>query len=124
MKYIAGLIFFSAAVLNANPAADLLARYLKEGSGVPSPERGASAWAREGVSGRSCVSCHTGNLKQKGSHQDTGETIEPLAPSVNAQRLSDAKFIEKWFTRNCKWTYGRLCSAREKADFLEFIRRQ
>jgi hypothetical protein len=126
MKKVTGLILccIAAGGLNASPADDLLGRYAAEGAGAPSPQRGAEAWARQGVQGRSCVSCHTGNLKQPGSHKETGEAIKPLAPSVEPSRLTDAKFIEKWFTRNCKWTYGRLCTAQEKADFLEFIRRQ
>ncbi|HCS12500.1 MAG TPA: hypothetical protein DIW28_01710, partial [Zetaproteobacteria bacterium] len=42
--------------------------------------------------------------------------IEPMAPSVNPERLTDPAKIEKWFGRNCEWTIGRDCTAQEKAD--------
>jgi hypothetical protein len=32
--------------------------------------------------------------------------------------------IEKWLRRNCNWTLGRECSAREKGDLLSFLRSQ
>ncbi len=54
----------------------------------------------------------------------TGKAIEPLAPSVNPKRLSDTAKVEKWFTRNCKWTVGRACAPQEKGDVLSFIRAQ
>lgn len=46
-----------------------------------------------------------------------------MKPAVNPERLVDAKKIEKWFLRNCKWTFGRECTAQEKGDFLTFINR-
>lgn len=70
---------------------------------------------------RSCALCHTNDLKQTGKHARTGKTIQPMAPSVNPKRLSDAHKIEKWFKRNCKWTLGRECTEQEKGDLLAFI---
>jgi hypothetical protein len=78
----------------------------------------------DGGPARSCASCHTEDLTQAGRHARTGKPIEPLAPSVNANRLTDPKKVEKWLRRNCRWTLGRECSASEKADFLAYIERQ
>ena len=92
-------------------------------------EAGQVAWVAEHqpsdtAPARSCSSCHGTDLTQPGRHVNTGKVIEPMAPSVNAARLSDPAKVEKWFRRNCRWTLGRECSAREKADFLAYIRTQ
>ena len=73
---------------------------------------------------RSCATCHTLNLKQSGIHAKTGKPIDPMAPSVNPERLTDQEKIEKWFKRNCKWTYDRECTETEKQAFLAYIRTQ
>ena len=73
---------------------------------------------------RSCTTCHTDNLAATGKHAKTRKPIDPLAPSVNAERLTDAKTIEKWLLRNCKWTMGRECSPEEKGHLLKFISTQ
>ena len=73
---------------------------------------------------RSCKSCHTANLKNKGEHLRTGKVLKPLAPSINNLSLSKVKKVNKWFKRNCKWTIGKECSAQEKADILAFINQQ
>jgi hypothetical protein len=71
---------------------------------------------------RKCSLCHTEDLRRVGKHAVTGKAIEPLAPSANPKRLTDAEHIEKWFLRNCKWTLGRECTPQEKGDFLTMIR--
>ncbi len=73
---------------------------------------------------RNCQTCHGKDLTQKGKHAKTGKIIDPLAPSANSERLTDIKFINKWFKRNCKWTLGRECTPQEKGDFLEYLRNQ
>ena len=73
---------------------------------------------------RSCKSCHTANLKNKGEHIRTGKELKPMAPSINSLSLSKVKKVNKWFKRNCKWTTGKECSAQEKADILAFIKQQ
>lgn len=93
------------------------------------PAAGAAAWIQEhpqpdGSQTRSCTSCHGRDLTRPGRHVKTGKVIEPLAPSVNPQRLTDPKKIEKWLLRNCRWTIGRECTASEKADFIGFIKTQ
>ena len=63
---------------------------------------------------RQCTTCHGDDLTQAGKHARTGKVIEPLAPSVNEERLTDIKDIRKWLKRNCKWTIGRECTPQEK----------
>ncbi|MDY3245637.1 DUF1924 domain-containing protein [Campylobacter sp.] len=41
-----------------------------------------------------CVSCYGNNLSQKAQNIFTGKYIDPLAPSVNKARLSDAKEVK------------------------------
>lgn len=90
---------------------------------------GAAAWLREhpqadGSAARSCVTCHGRDLTAPGRHAVTKKVIEPLAPSVNPQRLTDPAKVEKWLLRNCRWTLGRDCTAEEKANFVSYIRTQ
>ena len=61
------------------------------------------------------------NLTATGKHVRTGKPIKPMSPTVNPERLTSSKDIEKWFLRNCKWTLGRECSPQEKADLLLYI---
>jgi mono/diheme cytochrome c family protein len=90
---------------------------------------GAAAWTKEypqtdGSPPRSCVACHGRDLTQPGRHAVTNKVIEPLAPSVNPQRLTDQAKVEKWLLRNCRWTLGRECTPEEKADFISYIETQ
>ena len=71
-----------------------------------------------------CATCHGEDLRAKGKHVRTGKVIDPMAPSVNKERLTDVKFIETWFKRNCKWVVGRECSPQEKGDLLSYLRKQ
>ena len=84
---------------------------------------GKAAWFND-VDGRSCTTCHTQSVLVKGRHERTGKVIEAMAPSVNPQRLTDRKKINKWFLRNCKWTFGRECTAQEKGDILVWLSEQ
>ena len=109
---------------------ELLAGYKAAGAADFSAERGDQLWhkafpdPKTAGKTRTCGTCHTDNLKQKGKHATTGKVIDAMAPSVNKERLTDPKFIEKWFTRNCKWVLGRECSPQEKGDILVFLRNQ
>jgi len=76
---------------------------------------------KNGSEVRRCSSCHTTNLRQNGKHIKTGKMIEPLAPSVNAKRLTEVKEIRKWLKRNCTWTLGRECTAQEQGDVLMYL---
>jgi hypothetical protein len=53
-----------------------------------------------------------------------GKTIDPLAPSVNQNSLTNVKKIKKWLLRNFKQVYGREGDAKEKGDVLMFINAQ
>jgi hypothetical protein len=123
------LLASASHAASGNKVDEVLARYQSQGASTPDAERGKAQWMqsytnnKKGES-RNCTSCHTKNLQAQGKHVNTGKPIEPLAPSVNAERLTDSKKIEKWFKRNCKWTLGRECSAQEKSDFLSYIRSQ
>jgi hypothetical protein len=73
--------------------------------------------------GISCTTCHTSDLKKSGKTL-VGKTIDPLAPSVNKNRLTSAKETEKWLLRNFKQVFGREGTAGEKGDVLKFINAQ
>ncbi len=88
-----------------------------------STSAGIATWNRD-ANGRSCTSCHTNSVHANGRHERTGKIIEPMAPSVNPQRLTSRKKINKWFFRNCKWTFGRECTAQEKGDILLWLSQQ
>lgn len=89
-----------------------------------SAERGAALYRSEhpGRAGASvsCSSCHTANPKQPGRSR-VGKRIEPLAPTVNPERFTDAAKVEKWFRRNCQDVLQRECSAQEKGDFIAWL---
>jgi hypothetical protein len=108
----------------ADPASiEQLDSYRQQGVGQVDPERGMQLWyASNGE--RSCTSCHGERPADAGRHVKTGKAIEPMAPSVNSARYRSAKKIEKWFLRNCKWTFGRECSTQEKADILTWLASQ
>ena len=111
----------------ADPIADLQNEFQSAGGNNFSAAAGEAFWNKEFVDAesgqkRSCATCHTMDLKQAGKHAKTGKVIDPMAPSVNAERFSDIKKINKWFLRNCKWTVGRECTAQEKGDVLAFIK--
>jgi cytochrome c553 len=113
----------------ADIVADLLQTYQAEGAGSFDATQGAARWVQEaspadGGAARSCATCHGADLTQAGRQANTGKTIAPMALSVEASRLQDPVKIEKWFGRNCQWTWGRLCTPQEKGDFLSFIQQQ
>lgn len=126
-KIVMTLCLLAAAPLAlATPATDeLFARYQSAGAKGFDAARGDKAWHKEaaGEEGKvmSCTACHGQDLGKEGRHHKTGKVIKPMAPSVNKERLTDAKKIEKWFKRNCNDVLGRECSAQEKGDFLKFL---
>lgn len=126
---IALLLLCLPVALQATALEERLSSYENLGAGPFSKEQGGIAWQQEvkhEKSGkiRSCQVCHGDDLRKAGRHVKTGKRIEPMAMSVNSQRLSDGKKIEKWFKRNCKWTWGRECTAQEKGDILRFVQQQ
>lgn len=69
----------------------------------------------------SCSICHTDNPTAMGKHTVTKKVIEPLAPSANPTRFTNATKVEKWFKRNCKDVLKRECTAQEKGDVLAYL---
>ena len=108
--------------LLAGTVSGLLEGYQGAGAGPFSATRGGELWQRPGTdSTRRCSTCHGIDLGQGGRHKRTGKPIAAMSPAVEPKRLSDAKKIEKWLRRNCKWTWGRTCTAQEKGDLLSYI---
>jgi mono/diheme cytochrome c family protein len=102
---------------------ELLRDYEKQGASAADAEQGKQLWQKafNNNGERSCASCHTKDLTKNGKHIKTSKDIKPMSPSVNPERLTDGKKINKWFNRNCKWTLGRECTAQEKTNFLVYI---
>lgn len=69
----------------------------------------------------SCASCHTEDPAGSGKHAKTNKVIKPLAPSANAERLTDPAKVEKWFKRNCNDVLGRVCTPQEKGDVVAYL---
>jgi hypothetical protein len=116
----------AASAASATPATDeLFARYKSEGATGFDAEHGKKDWNKEGKVEdgvkMNCSTCHGDDLSKAGKHHKTGKLIEPMAPSANAERFTDAKKIEKWFKRNCNDAWGRECTAQEKGDVLKFL---
>jgi len=97
--------------------------YRDQGIDQANAGRGRELWYAS-INDRGCTNCHGANPANIGEHVKTGKSIEPMALSVNPGRYQRAKKIEKWFLRNCKWTFGRECSVQEKADILTWLASQ
>jgi len=82
---------------------------------------GQKLYSTQGPNQLSCASCHTDSPKNAGKHAKTNKVIDPLAPSVNAQRFTDAAKVEKWFKRNCNDALARACTTQEKGDFMTYV---
>ncbi|MDH5183057.1 MAG: DUF1924 domain-containing protein [Gammaproteobacteria bacterium] len=122
---LVGLIFSSTGWA-ADAATSRLDEYAQIVKTPFSAQRGQQLWIHsydynKGVKQRSCASCHGEDLSESGKHVRTGKTIKPMSRLSNPSALTDEKKIEKWFTRNCKWTMGRECSVEEKGDILTFL---
>lgn len=121
------LLLFSAPLSYAQAdeatVNQLLQDYTSQGASTADATQGKQLWQKtfNNKGKRSCSDCHTRDLTASGKHIKTNKQIKPMSPSVNAERLSDARKVNKWFKRNCKWTLGRECSAQEKADILVYI---
>jgi hypothetical protein len=123
----AGVLAGSAS--SADPRRDaILAEFLvqarKDEAGFTRfvAERGAAFYRATHPGGKqgSCTSCHGNSPLEKGKTR-AGKDIEPMAVSKNSARYTDRETVEKWFTRNCQDVLGRLCTAREKGDFITYM---
>lgn len=68
-----------------------------------------------------CSGCHTENPAKEGKHIETKKPIKPLAPTVNPERFTDAKKVEKNFTEHCIDLHERDCYAYEKGNFITYL---
>jgi hypothetical protein len=126
IKLILLLAWLPAGVY-AEVLEERLLSYQEMGAGSFNSDKGQAIWQQEMMhtksgKSRSCSDCHGEDLAKPGKHIKTGKTIKPMAISVNPQRLQDGKKIEKWFKRNCKWTWGRACTPQEKGDILSYLK--
>lgn len=107
---------------------EALKRYSENGRLMFDSQRGHALWHKKfpGKDGkvRQCTTCHGTELSKNGKHVKSGKLIKPMAPTVNPQRFTSLKKINKWFKRNCKWTLGRECSNQEKGDILSYLSHQ
>ena len=134
MKFTVCLLVLSTTLIapyaGADVVDDVLNGYKTAGAGAFSAAKGETFWHQshpdpdQPGKTRSCVTCHGEDLRAKGKHIRTGKVIDAMAPSVNKDRLTDPKFIEKWFKRNCKWVLNRECTPQEKGDVLSYLRAQ
>jgi hypothetical protein len=113
----------SPSVLASETIKDMLVEYANNQAVSFSARAGQATWFRD-KDGRSCTSCHSDSVFVKGRHERTGKVIEPMAPSVNPERYTDRKKINKWLLRNCKWTFKRECTIQEKGDVLLWLSQQ
>lgn len=118
------LMFLVAATVHADSAVvKQLKLYQQQGATQGNLQKGESLWNFKSGD-RSCSSCHGASLQQPGKHVKTGKPIKPMAPSVNSERYQNSRKIEKWFLRNCKWTFGRECDVQEKSNILAWLSNQ
>ena len=118
---IASLPFSMVSASEAT--ASLLQEYQQTSKRAFSAQEGKLLWI-EVANDRSCTTCHSTSVKKMGKHKRTGKIIQPMSPTVNSERLTDTKKIKKWLLRNCKWTFGRECTAQEKGNILLWLSQQ
>jgi hypothetical protein len=132
MKNLLLALFCAASLSAASPEVMQYIETLQSQAAEADPafkgfdaDRGRAVFTTEhlGKKGKTiaCTSCHTANLAVKGENFFTGKVIEPLAPSANPLRLTDAKEVEKWLRRNFNDVYNREGTAQEKGDVLYYI---
>jgi hypothetical protein len=121
---LAALAMALPLLASANPIQDdykVQARAENPGFKDFSATAGQKFYNAIGPNQLACASCHTDSPRNVGKHAKTNKAIEPMAPSANAQRFTDAAKVEKWFKRNCNDALGRACSAQEKGDFMAYV---
>jgi hypothetical protein len=109
--------------LQAEAVTDVQNAYRTDGAGPFSFDRGERLWKNQLYEQRQCADCHGADLSQPGRSKRTNEHIEAMVSSASPERYTDSSKVEKWFLSNCKWTWGRECTAQEKGDLLEYLRR-
>ena len=121
---ICAVLVAGAVVAGDTSPQQLLKGFEAQAGTKGSAERGRALFTGKHTGGKpetpSCITCHTSNLKGRGQTR-AGKVIEPMALSVNPNRLTDSAKVAKWFRRNCKTVLGRECTAAEKADVIKFL---
>jgi mono/diheme cytochrome c family protein len=119
---LTGSLFVVAA--NATPVSERMIATFEAASGKSADAAAGEAFWNRDFNGKSCATCHGSDVKKVGQHAKTKKAIDPLAPSVNPERLTEDHKVNKWFLRNCKWTLGRECTPAEKGDILLWLSNQ
>ena len=119
-------LLYSQAGAASDAIEPLKARYQKLGALPFDVARGRQLWNRKVLHNRSgkmrsCSNCHGTTFTKPGRHIRTRKVIKPLSVAIEPNRFNSMKKVEKWFKRNCKWTFSRPCSPQEKGDILTFI---
>jgi cytochrome c peroxidase len=122
------LVSFSAQadVTTATQAASDYGRFAKalNPKSTLSAEAGRAFYTKKVVVGNkdiSCAACHTDNPANSGKHNESGNPIKPMAPSVNPQRFSSVNKSAAAFSKHCRDLYGKDCSAQDKGDFITYL---
>jgi len=131
MRHIAKFISLATILALSSPTfaqtpAETLARLKQAAAESPgfqgfSATRGEQFFKSTHGNDWSCSTCHTDNPAAIGKHTRTGKAIQPMAPTVNAERFTDQAKIDKWFKRNCNDVLDRACTALEKGDVLTYL---
>ncbi len=117
------LLYIATSTAQANSVDKHLQTYQQQGVSQADAAAGEQLWYASN-NNRSCSSCHGAKPHDMGKHIKTRKLINPMAPSASPGRYQDSIKVEKWFLRNCKWTFGRICSVQEKADILTWLASQ
>ncbi len=126
MKILAipAVLLAMALPLAAQSPAEQVAAYAAAAGAAADPAAGQAMFTATQSGGKpdtpSCTTCHGTDLTKAGQTR-AGKAIDPMAPSVQADRYTDPAKVEKWFVRNCNSVLGRECSAKEKADILAWL---
>ncbi len=121
---LAAIILVAGAAVAAETPQSLLESYARQAGSTPSVAQGRALFLGTHAGGRpdtpSCSTCHTQDPRATGRTR-AGKLIQPMAPSANPARFTDAANVEKWFGRNCDTVLGRACTAAEKADIIAYL---
>ena len=128
MKMVIGLVSAGFLVLlnpHAHAGSTTAARQMENLislSGVqPNTRRGQQFFTTQQGREWSCASYHTVDPTAAGQDIKTGNVIQPMAPSANPDRFTDAAKTEKWFRNNCSIVIGRECTPEEKSNVLAWL---
>lgn len=124
-KYLLIILLIPSLPAEAIMLDNLYKQYSLQGETAFNPVRGKQLWESKNIAEdgkvRQCSTCHGDDLSKSGRHVKTKKIIEPMAQSINPERFTELKKIEKWFKRNCKWTVGRECTDQEKGDLIKYL---